>query len=202
MARMIADLWSVSRGMGGLCDSRRSPATRQGQGRTTRRTREPWRFGLNGLDQVIAPAPWIKMRTDQDQPVRLADYQPPSWLVDTVALDVSLHATATRVRATLKLRPNPAARAAAPLALDGDDLALQSIALDGAPLPAEAFSATPDRLTIAQPPQRPFTLEIETLVDPSANTQLSGLYRAGATYCTQCEAEGFRRITISSTGPT
>ncbi|HEU5276028.1 MAG TPA: aminopeptidase N [Xanthobacteraceae bacterium] len=135
------------------------------------------------------------MRTDQDQPVRLADYQPPSWLVDTVALDVSLHATATRVRATLKLRPNPAARAAAPLALDGDDLALQSIALDGAPLPAEAFSATPDRLTIAQPPQRPFTLEIETLVDPAANTQLSGLYRAGATYCTQCEAEGFRRIT-------
>jgi len=55
--------------------------------------------------------------------------------------------------------------------------------------------ATPDRLTIAQPPHRPFRLEIETLVDPSANTQLSGLYRSGAIYCTQCEAEGFRRIT-------
>ena len=55
--------------------------------------------------------------------------------------------------------------------------------------------ATPDKLTIAQPPNRPFTLEIETVVDPAANTQLMGLYRAGGTYCTQCEAEGFRRIT-------
>ena len=59
----------------------------------------------------------------------------------------------------------------------------------------EAFIATPERLTIAQPPNRPFTLEIETVVDPAANTQLMGLYRAGSTYCTQCEAEGFRRIT-------
>src|SRR5215470_8738032 len=138
---------------------------------------------------------WNPMRTDQDQPVRLADYQPPNWLVETVELDVVLHATAARVRAKLTLKPNPAAPAAAPLVLDGDGLALQSVALDGAPLPADAFTATPDLLTIAQPPQRPFVLEVETLVDPTANTQLSGLYRAGATYCTQCEAEGFRRIT-------
>ncbi len=135
------------------------------------------------------------MRTDQDQPVRLADYQPPNWLVETVDLDVALHPTATRVRATLRLKPNPAAPAAAPLALDGDGLTLKSIKLDGAPLPAESYAATPDRLSIAQTPQRPFVLELETLVDPTANTQLSGLYRAGDTYCTQCEAEGFRRIT-------
>jgi aminopeptidase N len=135
------------------------------------------------------------MRTDQDQPVRLADYQPPGWLVDTVELDVALHATATRVRARLTLRPNPAAPAASPLALDGDGLVLKSIALDDAPLPADAFTATPERLVIAQPPQRPFRLDLETEVDPTANTQLSGLYRAGETYCTQCEAEGFRRIT-------
>ena len=135
------------------------------------------------------------MRTDQDQPVRLADYQPPSWLVETVDLDVALHPTATRVRATLRLRPNPAAPAAAPLALDGDGLTLQSIKLDGTPLAADSYAATPDRLSIAQPPQRPFVLEIETMVDPTANTELSGLYRAGDTYCTQCEAEGFRRIT-------
>src|SRR5262249_1039375 len=138
---------------------------------------------------------WNHMRTDQDQPVRLADYQPPNWLVETVDLDVSLHATATRVRAKLKLKPNPAAPAPAPLVLNGDGLALQSLALDGAPLGADGFTATPDLLSIAQPPQRAFELEIETLVDPTANTQLSGLYRAGATYCTQCEAEGFRRIT-------
>jgi aminopeptidase N len=54
---------------------------------------------------------------------------------------------------------------------------------------------SPDQLTIPQPPNGPFTLEIETLVDPTANTQLSGLYRSSGTYCTQCEAEGFRRIT-------
>src|SRR5712675_70627 len=135
------------------------------------------------------------MRTDQDQPVRLADYQPPDWLVETVELDVSLHPTATRVRARLKVRPNPSARAAAPLMLDGDGLTLKSIKLDGRPLSADSFTATPDKLTVPQPPQRAFLLEIETLVDPTANTQLSGLYRAGATYCTQCEAEGFRRIT-------
>jgi aminopeptidase N len=63
------------------------------------------------------------------------------------------------------------------------------------PLPAESFIARPDKLTIAQPPHRAFELEIETAVDPTANTRLMGLYRAGTTYCTQCEAEGFRRIT-------
>jgi aminopeptidase N len=135
------------------------------------------------------------MRTDQDQPIRLADYQPPDWLVETVDLDVSLHATATRVRAKLKLKPNPKAAAPAPVVLDGDGLTLQSIKLDGAELGAESYTATPDLLTIPQPPNRPFELEIETLVDPTANTQLSGLYRAGETFCTQCEAEGFRRIT-------
>ncbi len=88
-----------------------------------------------------------------------------------------------------------AGTAPAPLVLDGDDLTLASLKLDGAALPPEQYVATPDRLTIAQPPQRPFRLEIETVVDPSANTQLSGLYRSGAIYCTQCEAEGFRRIT-------
>jgi aminopeptidase N len=135
------------------------------------------------------------MRTDQDQPVRLADYRPPNWLVETVDLDVSLHPTASRVRATLRLKPNPDAPAAAPLALDGDGLTLASIKLDGTPLAADSYAATPDRLSIAQPPQRPFVLEIETVVDPTANTALSGLYRSDNTYCTQCEAEGFRRIT-------
>ena len=79
--------------------------------------------------------------------------------------------------------------------LDGEELNLKSLKLDGKPLPTENFVATPDKLTIAQPPNAPFELEIETVVDPTNNTQLMGLYRAGTTYCTQCEAEGFRRIT-------
>src|SRR6516225_4364278 len=113
------------------------------------------------------------MRTEEARPVHLEDYRPPDWLVETVELDVSLDPTATAVRAALTLRPNG----------------------NGAALPPEQFVATPERLTIAQPPQRRFRLEIETVVDPSANTQLLGLYRSGAIYCTQCEAEGFRRIT-------
>src|SRR5271154_172462 len=134
------------------------------------------------------------MRTEEHRPIRLQDYRPPDWLIETVDLDVSLHPTATTVRAKLKLTPNSAGTPA-PLVLDGDELKLKSLALDGKPLPAENFVATPDKLTIPQPPNAPFELEIETVVDPTNNTQLMGLYRAGATYCTQCEAEGFRRIT-------
>ncbi|MGH6789551.1 MAG: aminopeptidase N [Pseudolabrys sp.] len=134
------------------------------------------------------------MRTDIAQPIRLKDYRPPDWLVEAVALDVSLHSTQTKVRATLSLKANPES-AAAPLVLDGEGLSLVSLKLDGRPLPSESYVATPDSLTIPQPPNGPFKLEIETQVDPTANTQLSGLYRSSGTYCTQCEAEGFRRIT-------
>jgi aminopeptidase N len=134
------------------------------------------------------------MRTEESRPIRLKDYRPPDWLIETVNLDVSLDPTATSVRAKLKLKPNRAG-APAPLVLDGEELKLRSLTLDGKPLADGSFVATPDRLTIAQPPNQPFELEIETVIDPEANSQLMGLYRAGATYCTQCEAEGFRRIT-------
>src|SRR4051812_11391699 len=141
------------------------------------------------------------MRTEEARPVRLEDYRPPDWLVQTVDLDISLHPTAARVRARLKLEPNPRAAAPAPVVLDGDGLNLVALAIDGEPLAAERYVATPDRLTIAQPPHGPFELQVETLVDPSANTQLMGLYRSGNTYCTQCEAEGFRRITYFADRP-
>ncbi|HZS63329.1 MAG TPA: aminopeptidase N [Xanthobacteraceae bacterium] len=135
------------------------------------------------------------MRTEQARPVRLQDYRPPEWLVETVHLDVSLHPAATRVRARLTMKPNAESGAPAALALDGDGLKLVSVAIDGMMLTPEDYAATPDSLVISQAPPRRFTLEIETQIDPSANTQLSGLYRSRGTYCTQCEAEGFRRIT-------
>src|SRR5262249_40104527 len=134
------------------------------------------------------------MRTEEARPVRLEDYRPPNWLVNAVDLDVSLDKTATRVRARLALEPNPAGAAGAPLVLDGDGLTLASIKLDGKVLAADEYRATPDRFTL-RAPARALTLDIETIVDPSANTQLMGLYRSSGTYCTQCEAEGFRRIT-------
>jgi aminopeptidase N len=135
------------------------------------------------------------MRTDTARPVRLKDYRPPDWLVDTVDLDVALHPTKTRVRSTLVVRPNPKGRPEGPLVLDGDELTLVSVALDNVALAPDAFVATPDSLTITHPPRRTFRLTIETILDPSANTRLMGLYRSRGTYCTQCEAEGFRRIT-------
>ncbi|EJW10194.1 Membrane alanine aminopeptidase N [Rhodovulum sp. PH10] len=135
------------------------------------------------------------MRTEQARPVRLADYRPPDWLVDTVDLDVSLDPARTRVKARLSLRPNPAAAAPAPVTLDGDELTPVSVAIDGTRLAPEDYLATADGLTIPQPPSGPFVLEIETELNPSANTKLMGLYRSSGNYCTQCEAEGFRRIT-------
>ena len=76
------------------------------------------------------------LRDAEPQPVRLSDYLPPDWLVDTVDLDVRLHPTATRVIAKLALRPNPEGRAGSPIVLDGDELTLKSVTLDGTRWPA------------------------------------------------------------------
>ena len=135
------------------------------------------------------------MRTNTGQPIRLSDYRAPDYLIDSVALDVSLDRHATRVVSTLSIRPNPTGVQNAPLALDGDELVLERIELDGAALDNAAYEASPSGLTIKNPPQRPFILRAETRLDPTANTRLMGLYRSGSAYCTQCEAEGFRRIT-------
>src|SRR5258708_38452448 len=104
------------------------------------------------------------MRTEQARPVRLADYRPPDWLVDTVELDVSLHPTAARVRAALQLKPNPDATAPAAVVLEGDGLTLASLKIDGAEMPADSYVATPDSLPIPQPPPAPVRLEIATLL--------------------------------------
>jgi len=125
-------------------------------------------------------------------PVRLVDYCPPDFAIDTVDLDFRLDPHATRVTARLALRPtNPGAD----LVLVGDELKLVSVALDGKALEAGAYTATPDLLTIPNVPAGPFTLDVVTEIDPTANTKLMGLYRTSGTWCTQCEAEGFRRIT-------
>src|SRR6478752_2911150 len=135
------------------------------------------------------------MRNDAAPVIRLDDYRPSDFLIDRVELDFRLHPTATRVTATLALRPNPNGRSDAPLILDGDEVNLKALALDGRSLPPGEFEASSQGLTIAQPPRRPFTLSVETEIDPTANTKLMGLYRSGGIYCTQCEADGFRRIT-------
>ena len=129
------------------------------------------------------------------QAIHLRDYTPPPFLVDTVELDVDIRDDGTRVRASLAIRRNPAAAdAGAPLVLDGDGLELLAVRLDGRPLADTAYECAAEHLTLPRVPDA-FTLETEVRIDPDANTQLMGLYRSKDGYFTQCEAEGFRRIT-------
>jgi aminopeptidase N len=128
------------------------------------------------------------MRTETPQPVRLSDYTPPSHLIDTVHLDFDLQPSATRVKATLAVRRNGEADV---LVLDGEGLKTLSVKIDGRD---HAFDEGPETLTLVGLPEA-FTLETEVEIDPSGNTVLMGLYMSGGRFCTQCEAEGFRRIT-------
>ena len=136
------------------------------------------------------------MRAEAPRPVRLANYRPFDYLVETVDLDVRLAPEATQVTAELRLRANPAGTAGAPLVLDGEDIELVSLALDGAPLDMNAYERGDRNLVLKHPPAEPFRLTIGTRINPAANTQLMGLYLTRGVYCTQCEAEGFRRITF------
>jgi aminopeptidase N len=128
----------------------------------------------------------------ENAPVRLEDYRAPDFWIDTVHLTFALDPDKTRVTAVLTLRPREKATT---LELVGDELRLSGVSLDGDPLPADRYTATPQRLVVRDVPSRKFTLTIETEINPTANTKLMGLYRSSGTYCTQCEAEGFRRIT-------
>ncbi|AUW56791.1 aminopeptidase N [Sphingobium sp. SCG-1] len=125
--------------------------------------------------------------------IHRSDYRPPAWLVPDVALDFRLDAAATQVRAKLSVVRNGAH--SDPLRLDGDGLMPRMIRVDGVELTADQWSMEAGALVIALPGA---AHEVETLVElsPTTNTQLMGLYASGGLLCTQCEAQGFRRITF------
>jgi aminopeptidase N len=136
--------------------------------------------------------------------VRLADYRPASFLLDRTDLTVRLHADHSEVEAELSFRPNPAAGEGAgqgPLVLQGVELELLELRLDGEPLPREHWRLEPDHLLLSEPPERPFRLASRVRIHPERNTTLEGLYVSGGLYTTQCEAEGFRRITFHPDRP-
>lgn len=127
--------------------------------------------------------------------IRLADYRAPNFLIDSVELVFHLGEEDTRVSAHLAIRRNPAALdRPTGLRLDGEALRLVSVALDGERLGENRYRVTGDALVVDGVGDA-FTLDVETLIRPQDNTELSGLYKSGGNFCTQCEAEGFRRIT-------
>ena len=140
--------------------------------------------------------PDVSAEITAPQPVRLADYRPPAFLIDAVDLVFELEDSDTRVKSRLRIRRNPDnSDPTAPLHLDGEELDLVSLALNGEPLGANRYQSSGEGgLTIADVPDA-FTVEIETRISPKRNTALSGLYMSGGNFCTQCEPEGFRRIT-------
>jgi len=131
------------------------------------------------------------MRTEEPHAIALKDYRAPDYHIATIHLDFALEPRATRVTATSKVTRTGDA---APLVLDGEQVKLVSVAIDGRTLDNSAYSVSDERLTIHTPPAA-FTLEIVTEIAPEKNTTLSGLYTSNNMFCTQCEAEGFRRIT-------
>ena len=125
----------------------------------------------------------------------LADYKVPNYLIDTVHLTFDIDASTTRVRSVLVMRKNPLSEENnTDCVLDGEHLELVSIKLDSRPLQDNEYQRTDKSLLLSSLPDK-FELEIETLIQPDQNTALEGLYHSGALLCTQCEAEGFRRIT-------
>lgn len=135
------------------------------------------------------------MRADDDRTVYLEDYRPTDFVLETVELIFELGENLTTVGSEMRFYRRGGADQSAPLVLDGDSLALSGLALDGKPLLPERYEQKHDKLIIHDlPTDEPFTLTVKTRINPAENTQLLGLYRTNGIYSTQCEAEGFRRI--------
>jgi aminopeptidase N len=140
---------------------------------------------------------------DQAAPktTRLADYKPTEFLIETVDLVFELGEEKTSVKSRLSVRRNPeSTERTGTLSLDGEAIELVSVALDDEALGPNRYQLDGEALVLRELPDA-FTLDIETRIEPQHNTELSGLYKSGGNFCTQCEAEGFRRITFFQDRP-
>jgi aminopeptidase N len=136
-----------------------------------------------------------EQQPESHKTIYLRDYRPPGYRIVTTNLEFELDETRTRVRSTLTVFSNHDRRCGIrPLVLNGEDLVLTSIRIDGRVLAESDYKQNGETLTLLPVPDQ-FTLEIETEVNPSANTKLTGLYLSQSNFFTQCEAEGFRKIT-------
>ena len=130
--------------------------------------------------------------------IRLADYTPWAFELPSIVLDVNIQDDHVVVASRLSLEPR---RPGEPLVLCGVDLAIESLVIDQAPLSPEEYSFADGRLTIPNVPGQPFVLETRCRLDPYSNSSLEGLYASGGLLSTQCEAEGFRRISLHPDRP-
>ena len=135
------------------------------------------------------------MRTETPVEIRREDYTPPSYGISSVNLEFDLTPTGTEVIAKLRFQPWKNESVGQKLRLDGEDLNLLEIAVDDDQLTESDYIVDSEGLTLLSPPTHDFTLSTRVAISPQENTRLEGLYLSNGIYCTQCEAEGFRRIT-------
>lgn len=134
------------------------------------------------------------MTEPSSKTIFLKDYQPPVFLIDSVDLHFELNSNATVVTSRMQMRRNPDRADGGELVLDGQELELLSVTINQQPLTADEYQLDDNSLTLNTIPDD-CVVEIRTRIYPHNNTSLEGLYKSGDTYCTQCEAEGFRKIT-------
>jgi aminopeptidase N len=134
------------------------------------------------------------MKDAAPQPTLLSRYRPFPLSIDEVSLTFRLAPSATRVVAAIRFRQNP--DGGGPVRLDGEKLRLVQASIDGVPLGASDYALDDAGLTLLRPLPEAFLWEAEVEIDPAGNTALEGLYMSRGMYCTQCEAEGFRKITF------
>ncbi|WP_282349914.1 aminopeptidase N [Pseudomonas sp. PS01301] len=135
------------------------------------------------------------MRTEQPKMIYLKDYQAPDYLIDETHLTFELFDDHSLVHAQLVMRRNPERGAGLPpLVLDGELMELLGVKLDDTDLTADQYQLAADSLTL-QPRSDAFTVDTSVRIHPETNTALEGLYKSTGMFCTQCEAEGFRKIT-------
>ncbi len=134
------------------------------------------------------------VKTTEPHEIFLKDYAPSNYLIENAFLYFDLHPEYTVVKSVLKINRNPHAIKDNTLILDGEALELRNVILNGKQLAPDQYQVHPNKLMLPNMPEQ-FTLEIEVLIQPNENKALSGLYQSKGNYCTQCEAQGFRRIT-------
>ncbi len=136
------------------------------------------------------------MPSSKPKTIHLKDYQPTPYLIAKARLTFQLSESKTLVRAELRIKTNPQSKKRGqPLVLDGEKITLKAVTINERKLTVGEYVVTDKTLKLSKVPAKPFTLALETECDPKGNTELTGLYMSNGVYCTQCEAEGFRRIT-------